>query len=120
MQCEEAETCLRRNDMRGLYSNIKDIVGTVELRNQTVRDKEGRIIDDDKGKLARWKEYFSQLFNVNTSVDRTVMDDLVGTNDDGSEMPDYMGGSEVCTTVSKEKEGTWNRWHHSRATTSWR
>lgn len=88
-QCGEAESCLRKNDMRGLYTKIKDIGGTVALKNSTIKDKDGRIIDDDKRKLERWKEYFNQLYNVNTPVDRTVLDELVATNEDGLEMPDF-------------------------------
>jgi len=79
-QCEEAKRCSKRNQTRGLYQQIKEIAGKVELKISTVKDKSGVTIEDDEKKKARWKEYFSELYNVQSPVDRSVLDELIATN----------------------------------------
>jgi hypothetical protein len=37
-------------------------------------------LTDDEKKKARWKEYFSELYNVHSPVDRSVLDELTATN----------------------------------------
>jgi len=68
-QCEEAKRCSERNQTRGLYQKIKEITGKVELKTSTVKDKNGVTIEDDEKKKERWKEYFSELYNVQSPVD---------------------------------------------------
>lgn len=89
-QCEEAERCCERNETRGLYQKIKDIGGKAELRTSTIKDKNGNTIENDEQKKERWKEYFSELYNIQSKVDRTVLDELQATNVDGNDMPDFL------------------------------
>lgn len=89
-QCEEARRCSERNQTRGLYQKIKEIAGKVELKISTVKDKNGVTIEDDEKKKARWKEYFSELYNVQSSVDRSVLGELPATNTPEDEMPNFL------------------------------
>jgi exonuclease III len=89
-QCEEAKRCSERNQTRGLYQKIKDIAGEVELKISTVKDKNGVTIEDDEKKKARWKEYFTELYNVQSPVDRSVLDELTATNTMEDEMHDFL------------------------------
>ena len=76
--------------MRGLYQKIKEIGGKVELKSSTVKDKNGKTIEDDEEKKARWKEYFCELYNVESPADKTVLKELEATNTDAGDMPDFM------------------------------
>jgi len=89
-QCEEMEKCCKRNEIRGLYQKIKDIGGKVELKISSVKDKDGNMIEDDDLKKARWKEYFSKLYNVQSPVDRSILDELVAIHEGESAMPDFL------------------------------
>ena len=72
-QCEEARRCSERNQTRGLYRKIKEIAGKDELKISTVKHKNGVLIEDDEKKKERWKEYFSELYNVHSPVDESVL-----------------------------------------------
>ena len=76
--------------MRGLYQKIKEIAGKVELKISTVKDKNGVTIEDDEKKKQRWKEYFSELYNVQSPVDRSVLGELSANNTTEDEMPDFL------------------------------
>jgi len=105
-QCEEAKRCSERNQTRGLYQKIKEIAGKVELKISTVKDKSGVTIEDDEKKKARWK--FSELYNVQSPVDRSVLDELTATNTMEDEMPDFLTQevrSAVATLKSRKAPG---------------
>ena len=60
----EAEEAMKKNNLRDLYMTTKKLCGkTNQTSNKHIRDKDGKLIDNDKDTEARWVEHFSALLN---------------------------------------------------------
>jgi hypothetical protein len=75
-QCEEAEIFAERNETRELYRKIKELSGKTELKMSSIKGKDGHVIQGEEATSTRWKEYFQELYNVQNTVDETVLDEL--------------------------------------------
>ena len=49
---------------RDLYRGINDFKKGYQPRCNIVKDEKGDLVADSHGIVARWRTYFSQLFNV--------------------------------------------------------
>ena len=67
---EELETNSKIQNIRDLYRGIKDFKKGYQSRCNIVKDEKGDFVADFHSTVARWRKYFSQLFNV-----RGVKDD---------------------------------------------
>jgi hypothetical protein len=47
-----------------LFRDISDFKPAYQLRTHIVRDEKGNFVTDSHSILARWRNHFSQLFNV--------------------------------------------------------
>jgi len=47
-----------------LYRDISDFKKRYQPRCNIVKDEKGDLVEDSHSFLARWRNYFSQLFNV--------------------------------------------------------
>jgi len=61
---EEFETNNKVQNTRDFYRGISDFKMGYQPRCNIVKDKKGDLVTDSHGIVARWRNYFSQLFNV--------------------------------------------------------
>jgi len=61
---EELETNSKNENIRDLYRGISDFKKGYQPRCNIVKDEKGDLVADSHGIVARWRNYFSQLFNV--------------------------------------------------------
>jgi len=61
---EEFETNNKIQNIRDLYRGISDYKKGYQPRCNIVKDEKGDLVADSHGIVARWRNYFSQLFNV--------------------------------------------------------
>ena len=47
-----------------MYRGINDFKKGFQARCNIVKDEKGNLVADSHSTVARWREYFSQLFNV--------------------------------------------------------
>jgi len=51
-------------NVRDLYRDINDFKMGYQPRTNIVKDEKGDLVTDSHSILARWRNHFSQLFNV--------------------------------------------------------
>jgi len=61
---EELETNSKIKHIRELYRDISGFKKGYQPRTNIVKDKKGDLFTDSHSILARWRDHFSQLFNV--------------------------------------------------------
>ena len=61
---EELETNNKIQNIRDLYRGISDFKKGCQPRCNIVKDEKDDLVADSHGIVARWRNYFSQLFNV--------------------------------------------------------
>ena len=61
---EEIETHSKIKNIRYLYRGINEFNKGYQPRCNIVKDKKGDLVADSQSIVARWWNYFSQLFNV--------------------------------------------------------
>jgi len=61
---EKLETNSKIQNIRDLYRGISDFKQGYQPRRNIVKDKKGDLVADSHSIVARWRYYFSQLFNV--------------------------------------------------------
>jgi len=61
---EEHETNSKIQNIRDLYRGINDFKKGYLPRSNLVKDEKGDLVADSHSIVARWRNYFSQLFNV--------------------------------------------------------
>ncbi|CAF4053938.1 unnamed protein product [Rotaria sp. Silwood1] len=50
--------------------------GNANIENLPIQDKDGKFLINSKGRLAKWKEHFSDLLNVHINIDPTIMQNI--------------------------------------------
>src|SRR5215469_9436271 len=66
---EELETNSKINNIRDLYRGINYFKKGYQPRTIIVKDEKGELVADSHSIMARWRNYFSQLLNVNEDND---------------------------------------------------
>jgi len=61
---EELETNSKIQNIRDLYRGINEFKKGYQPRCNIVKDENGDLVADSHTFVARWRNYFSQLFNV--------------------------------------------------------
>ncbi|KAG0724898.1 Transposon TX1 uncharacterized protein [Chionoecetes opilio] len=61
---EDVEGHLNANDLRPAYRALKKLRSKSPSRASAIRTADGRLVSDMDGQMARWAEYFGQLFTV--------------------------------------------------------
>ncbi|KAG0711917.1 Peroxisomal N(1)-acetyl-spermine/spermidine oxidase [Chionoecetes opilio] len=61
---EDVEGQLNANDLRLAYRALKKLRSKTPFRASAIRAADGRLVSDMDGQMARWAEYFGQLFTV--------------------------------------------------------
>jgi len=65
---EELETNSKIKNVRDMYRGINDFTKRYQLRTNIVKDEKGNLVADCHSILARWRNNFSQLLNVQHGV----------------------------------------------------
>ena len=65
-QCQEVEACLRKNNSKKAYQQVKDLTTEKQGKSTTVQDKSGKCLTEENEILNRWIEYCSDLYNYET------------------------------------------------------
>ena len=66
---------------------VRKITGKQASRVHIVRDKDGRMLTDQKEVSNRWFEHFKQLYNPHTDTDETVFAELPISNSATTDCP---------------------------------
>jgi hypothetical protein len=61
---EQLETNSKINNIRDLYRSIHNVKNGHQPRTRIVKDEKGDLVADSHSIMARWRNYFSQIFNV--------------------------------------------------------
>ena len=61
---EELETNSKIKNIRDLYRGINDFKKGYQPRCNIVKDEKGDLVAESHSIVARWRNYFSQLFNL--------------------------------------------------------
>jgi hypothetical protein len=61
---DELETDSNMKNIRNLYRGISDFKKGYQPRANIIKDEKSDLVTDSHSILARWKNHFSQLFNV--------------------------------------------------------
>ena len=61
---EELETNNKIQNIRDLYRDISDFKKGYQPGCNIVKDEKGDLVSDSHGIVVKWRNYFSQLFNV--------------------------------------------------------
>ena len=73
-QCQEVETCLRKNNSKKAYQLVKDLTTEKQGKSTTIQDKSGKCLTEENEILNSWTEYCSDLYNYETDRDPIVLD----------------------------------------------
>ena len=65
---EELEANSKINNIRDLHRGINDVKKGYQPKTGIVKDEKGDLVADSHGIIARWRNYFSQILNVNGLV----------------------------------------------------
>ncbi|KAG0713587.1 hypothetical protein GWK47_015881 [Chionoecetes opilio] len=67
---EDVEGNLNANDLRPAYRTLKKLRSKSPSRASAIRTADGRLVSDMDGQMARWAEYFGQLFTVDPPTEQ--------------------------------------------------
>ncbi|KAG0715480.1 Craniofacial development protein 2 [Chionoecetes opilio] len=67
---EDVEGHLNANDLRPAYRALKKLRSKSPSRASAIRTADGRLVSDMVGQMARWAEYFGQLFTVDPPTEQ--------------------------------------------------
>ena len=75
--CEDIEHSIKNNDPVTAFSIIRRLKGGGKRdTNIPVQDKSGKVLINPKDTMNRWREFFHETLNVNTSIDHQLIDEI--------------------------------------------
>ena len=81
MKAEELQRAADRNDMKGVYSGLKEVWGPQTKQPVHLKSSDRlEIFTDSKSVKARWSEYFQELLNVPGEVEPEMMETIQKRN----------------------------------------
>lgn len=72
-QCTEVEESLSKNNSKKDDQIMKDLTRQKQSRVNTIQDKNGNCLTEDKDIISRWTEHCSEMYNHQTDDDRNVL-----------------------------------------------
>ena len=76
---------METGDSKNVYSTLKSLTKTNQLRTDVINDQEGKLITDSKKVLKRWTEYCKGLYNYKIHPDTSLLQtDLPSTDGEDS------------------------------------
>src|SRR6218665_434550 len=79
-KCQEIEDTNGIVHTRKLFQVAREICGTVNTRLASVKNKEGKPLDNKREIKERWKQRYEELYNEGNPVDDTVLEELPASN----------------------------------------
>jgi len=64
-----------------LFQTAEEMCGTINIKITTVKNKEGRILDNTEEIKQRWRQHYEELYNNGNRVDRGVLKELPVCNE---------------------------------------
>ena len=61
-QCKEIEENNRMGKTRDLFKKIRDIMGTIHAKMDSIKDRNGRDLTEAEDIKKRWQEYTGELY----------------------------------------------------------
>lgn len=61
----EAEVAARTGNLRALYESTRRLSGTKNKNEVPVKNKQGKLLSNEREQMERWFEHFSELFAIN-------------------------------------------------------
>ena len=75
MKADDLQRAADRNDMKGLYSGLKEVWGPQKKQPVHLKSSDGlEIFTDSKSVMARWSEYFQKLHKVPGDIKPKVLE----------------------------------------------
>ncbi|KAG0730189.1 Transposon TX1 uncharacterized protein [Chionoecetes opilio] len=102
---EDVEGLLNANDLRPAYRALKKFRSKSPSRASAIRTADGRLVSDMDGQMARWAEYFGQLFTVDPPTEQLHTTGLQAVDADHSIDETAPSLDEVREAVAKLKGG---------------
>ena len=132
---EELETNSKIKNVRDLYRGINEFKKGNQPRTNIVKDEKGDLFADSHSILSRWRNYFSQLLNVQHGVSNVrqaeihtaeplvlessafevelAIENVKSHNSPGiDQIPAELikaGGSKICGEIHKHIISTWDK-----------
>ena len=73
----EIESAVKRHDPATVYAMIRKLKGgRQKVENMPIFDKHGILLGNSTKRLSRWREFFSELLNVHSVVDRNLLNQI--------------------------------------------
>ncbi|KAG0720902.1 Transposon TX1 uncharacterized protein [Chionoecetes opilio] len=102
---EGVEGHLNANDLRPAYRALKKLRSKSPSRASAIRTADGRLVSDMDGQMARWAEYFGQLFTVDPPTEQLHTTGLQAVDADPPIDETAPSLDEVREAVAKLKGG---------------
>ncbi|KAG0730476.1 Transposon TX1 uncharacterized protein [Chionoecetes opilio] len=102
---EDVEGHLNANDLRPAYRALKNLRSKSPSRASAIRTADGRLMSDMDGQMARWAEYFGQLFTVDPPTEQLHTTGLQAVDADPPIDESAPSLDEVREAVAKLKGG---------------
>ncbi|KAG0714738.1 hypothetical protein GWK47_013555 [Chionoecetes opilio] len=102
---EDVEGHLNANDLRPAYRALKKLRSKSPSRASAIRTADGRLVSDMDGQMARWAEYFGQLFTVDPPTEQLHTTGLQAVDADPPIDETAPSLDEVREAVAKLKGG---------------
>ncbi|CAF2169496.1 unnamed protein product [Rotaria magnacalcarata] len=85
--CEDIEKFIKINDPANAFSIIRRLKrGNKRVENMPIKDKNGKLLVNSTDQLERWREYFCELFNIHSTVDPDVINEIQITTPSRSDL----------------------------------
>ncbi|CAF4401534.1 unnamed protein product, partial [Rotaria sp. Silwood2] len=70
----DIENAVKDHDPATAFQIIRRLRGNgMNTEHIAIHDKDGNILTNSEDRLHRWREYFDEMFNVNTVVDERIL-----------------------------------------------
>ncbi|KAG0713027.1 Transposon TX1 uncharacterized protein [Chionoecetes opilio] len=102
---EDVEGHLNANDLRPAYRALKKLRSKSPSRASAIRTADGHLVSDMDGQMARWAEYFGQLFTVDPPTEQLHTTGLQAVDADPPIDETAPSLDEVREAVAKLKGG---------------
>ena len=73
-QCRKVEENALINFTKDLYKGVKSLTGRFKASADTIKAEDGTVLCDGKEVCNRWKEYCSELYKENDTINSTQID----------------------------------------------
>ncbi|CAF4534870.1 unnamed protein product, partial [Didymodactylos carnosus] len=74
---KEIEEANKQHDLGSAYAMLRRLRGgKPQIEHMPIFDKQGKLLLNASDRLVRFKEFFSDLLNVNSAIDQQAVDDI--------------------------------------------